>query len=703
MSVVRIVYHCPCPDGAFGALAAWLYFRYNTQMDLKFVPNSVFQHPAIEDMKLSPLAEVYYIDCTPPEPFLTQVASQCKKIIILDHHKTALEDNQKLRTAGKLPENVEAHYDMKKSGATMAWDYFRNLTKIKHDYDRFEEIYGYIEDNDLWKRALPNSRRFSVGLAGENLNFDYNSNPDLFIDMMSLDIQQLIERGKALSSKQQDIIDREIEKSFAIQMEGFGTFLAVLTRYGDLRSEMGNQLAVKSESLGHRGIAAVVYREEKIEDESKLKVSLRSLPEEDTSVISKKYGGGGHKNASSFVEFRISDEEEHSTSMHSVVILRLIRTENPFKLKESDENVVDSNVTQGQNTQFVQHKPPPVNQGPEDDMNEKIDAYIAEHERRAQTQEEEENRKKQVVKTELTSGGPAYEGEMVDGRPHGQGRAAYRDGSVYQGEWKNGFYHGYGIMKWTNGATYRGFWSEGVAEGFGQCEDHRGTFEGTWRNNMMHGVARMVTINGSYTGQVHFNQRHGLGVMKSLGNLTYAGEWKEDKATGYGRCRWTTGQVYLGQFEDGKAHGFGKTELAGPLGFIHEGEYKNGAFQGRGILKKNTGLVYTGDFEDNVEEGFGRTSHREYKRGKREGHGWLIRNDGLSYQGSWMNNAAHGSGMIVTPRFTYSGELVRGTPHGEGEMNDQQGGFYRGPWNNGTPVNHPNRLKIKPMGPDFFH
>ena len=36
-------------------------------------------------------------------------------------------------------------------------------------------------------------------------------------------------------------------------------------------------------------------------DPTKLKVSLRSIGEEDTTVISEAYGGGGHRNASSFV------------------------------------------------------------------------------------------------------------------------------------------------------------------------------------------------------------------------------------------------------------------------------------------------------------------------------------------------------------------------------------------------------------------
>jgi len=36
-------------------------------------------------------------------------------------------------------------------------------------------------------------------------------------------------------------------------------------------------------------------------DHSKMKVSLRSIGDEDTTVISQFFGGGGHRNASSFI------------------------------------------------------------------------------------------------------------------------------------------------------------------------------------------------------------------------------------------------------------------------------------------------------------------------------------------------------------------------------------------------------------------
>ena len=41
--------------------------------------------------------------------------------------------------------------------------------------------------------------------------------------------------------------------------------------------------------------------QEAVLDGTRLKVSLRSLGQEDTTVISEMFGGGGHRNASSFM------------------------------------------------------------------------------------------------------------------------------------------------------------------------------------------------------------------------------------------------------------------------------------------------------------------------------------------------------------------------------------------------------------------
>jgi nanoRNase/pAp phosphatase (c-di-AMP/oligoRNAs hydrolase) len=69
-----------------------------------------------------------------------------------------------------------------------------------------------------------------------------------------------------------------------------------------LVSRLGNLLAQKSQQAGLRGAAAIIYEEPKMSNaDSKYKISLRSLQDEDVSVVAKQFGGGGHKNAASFI------------------------------------------------------------------------------------------------------------------------------------------------------------------------------------------------------------------------------------------------------------------------------------------------------------------------------------------------------------------------------------------------------------------
>ena len=57
--------------------------------------------------------------------------------------------------------------------------------------------------------------------------------------------------------------------------------------------------------------------------------------------------------------------------------------------------------------------------------------------------------------------GSSYEGEVLDGVPHGIGRRVYSNGSWYAGEWHNGQRQGWGVSQ-TGGERYEGMWAQGV-------------------------------------------------------------------------------------------------------------------------------------------------------------------------------------------------------------------------------------------------
>ena len=57
--------------------------------------------------------------------------------------------------------------------------------------------------------------------------------------------------------------------------------------------------------------------------------------------------------------------------------------------------------------------------------------------------------------------GARYEGEIRDGKAHGQGVFTFPDGARYEGEVRDGKAHGQGVFTFPDGARYEGVWRDG--------------------------------------------------------------------------------------------------------------------------------------------------------------------------------------------------------------------------------------------------
>ncbi|KVI07732.1 hypothetical protein Ccrd_013921 [Cynara cardunculus var. scolymus] len=282
-----VLYHYPCPDGAFAALAAHIYFSTSSVPAL-FFPNT---------LPLNQIGDVYLLDFVGPRGFVKQLSPKVDRVILLDHHKTALE----MLVDGEFAdENVTTVIDMGRSGATIAYDFFKekilarengnNLSGYDlgiHELERSRRLFEYIEDADLWRWRLHNSKAFSSGLKDMNIDFNVTLNLSLFQQLLSLDLEHVINQGMLSLSPKQDLIDEVLEQSYEIVLDGGAS---------------GHCLAVNADSVSDlRSIGAVVYRVPELENDQILKISLRSIGSEDTTSISQKHRGGGHRNASSFM------------------------------------------------------------------------------------------------------------------------------------------------------------------------------------------------------------------------------------------------------------------------------------------------------------------------------------------------------------------------------------------------------------------
>jgi len=104
-----------------------------------------------------------------------------------------------------------------------------------------------------------------------------------------------------------------------------------------------------------------------------------------------------------------------------------------------------------------------------------------------------------------------YEGQVVDGIPHGQGtfKDDTHDGNEYEGYFQDGLFHGRGL------ATY----------------DHLDTYDGEWQEGKYHGYGTRSYECGvvSYEGQWKADQRHGFGIFSPGKGKTQCGKWENDK------------------------------------------------------------------------------------------------------------------------------------------------------------------------------
>ena len=104
--MIYVLYHKNCMDGKGAAYAAWKKFGESA----KYIEVN-YGEPVPE---MTDASEIYILDFSYPKDVLYKMA-ETAKVVVLDHHKTAQADL----------EGVEfAKFDMTKSGAVLAWEYF---------------------------------------------------------------------------------------------------------------------------------------------------------------------------------------------------------------------------------------------------------------------------------------------------------------------------------------------------------------------------------------------------------------------------------------------------------------------------------------------------------------------------------------------------------------------------------------------------
>src|SRR5258706_3669482 len=144
MSKKLCIYHSNCADGFTAAWAVWKALGH----DVEFYPG-IYQNPP----PMVAGRDVIMVDFSYKRAIVESMADCARSILILDHHKSAIED---LADIDERP-NVQAVFDIGRSGAMIAWQYLNPQLPIPR-------LVRYVQDRDLWQFKMDHSREVAANL-----------------------------------------------------------------------------------------------------------------------------------------------------------------------------------------------------------------------------------------------------------------------------------------------------------------------------------------------------------------------------------------------------------------------------------------------------------------------------------------------------------------------------------------------------------
>lgn len=266
-----VIYHKDCSDGV---AAAWCFWKQ--------YGDSYEYHPGVYNEPPPDIfnRDVFMVDFSYKHEIMARICQYANKVVLLDHHKSALED---LWDLANLQNFDMSNATLEKSGAMIAWDYVKKVTGHKR---KMPVLLEHIQDRDMWWFKLPHTNEIMMAV------FSYPFEIQTYDNLMGLNrsgIKGLVKEGEILDRKFKMDLIKNIEATKR-DMEIAGYIVPVANLNYIYASSGGNLLSKD------KPFAATYY------DTDKHRVfSLRSQDSGiDVSEIAKKFNGGGHRNASGF-------------------------------------------------------------------------------------------------------------------------------------------------------------------------------------------------------------------------------------------------------------------------------------------------------------------------------------------------------------------------------------------------------------------
>jgi uncharacterized protein len=266
-----VIYHGRrCPDGFAAALAAWLFYEGRAEFlgldhgDVK----SVDELPALDRRA------VYILDFSFSPDIMRGIADRAAKLVLLDHHKSAAE-----KLSGFACRCGVVHFDMHKSGARLAWEFFQPARPLP-------DLVRFVEDRDIWIWQYPESAGFLAALDMEAFEFPRWAEIASF---SPLQLSSFMARGQAMDEKFSKLAADIAEAAQPVTFNGQRGLM--VNAPGVFHSLVGNTLSEQS------GTFALMWVADKA---GVIKVGLRSQRGFDCISLAESMGGGGHAQACGF-------------------------------------------------------------------------------------------------------------------------------------------------------------------------------------------------------------------------------------------------------------------------------------------------------------------------------------------------------------------------------------------------------------------
>lgn len=266
MKDVVVLYHAECPDGFSAAWVAWKKFADGAD----YVP---VHHGESPPDSLTG-KQIYILDFSFPKEMMTELVNNNKKVIAIDHHKSAQEST-------KMAD--EYVYETDRSGAVLAWQFFYPKLSVPW-------LLKYIGDRDTWTLELPET--LAVGLVIDTFDKNFETwnklSEELEDELMR---REYVGKGELIQKYENKVVEDIVSSNREVVLfDGHEIYAVNAPTF--FASQIGNMLWKEKPPI------AIVWQW----SEGKINVSLRSDKNGsvDVSEIAKKYGGGGHKGAAGF-------------------------------------------------------------------------------------------------------------------------------------------------------------------------------------------------------------------------------------------------------------------------------------------------------------------------------------------------------------------------------------------------------------------